>query len=169
MSEDTPGPLVPADSHIWMQIQDGDLRARGLFQRHYSARRSRSPDTAKFVGPGEYICLMTPDCGSMFVWRLFREVGQQQPRGINCAVFRREKGDWRASDMILAAEDLALDRWPEADRLYTYVNPKKVRSPNPGYCFQKAGWKRCRVTPGGLVELEKLHEAGRAGKAGRAP
>ena len=152
--------LAPPDSHSWLAVKDGDPRARWLFGRHYSARRSRPTGTAKFVGPGEYICLITPDCGSMFVWRLFREVGQEQPRGVNCAVFRRENGSWLASDMILAAETHARARWPGENRLYTYVNPERVRSPNPGYCFKMAGWKQSRITPGGLLELEKENGPG---------
>ena len=146
--------MFPHDAHVWLQIKDGDGRARALFQRHYSARKSRGHDTIKFVGPGEYMCLITPDCQSLFVWRLFIEVGQTEPRGLNCSVFRREGGNWRASHMILAAETLAWERWP-GERLYTYVSPKSVLSPNPGYCFKCAGWTVCRTTPKGLVELEK--------------
>jgi hypothetical protein len=26
------------------------------------------------------------------------------------------------------------------------VNPRRVRSSNPGYCFQLAGWRRCGIT-----------------------
>ena len=155
-------PLERQGSRVWLTVRDGDLRALGLFLRHYSARSSRGPDVKKFVGPGEYMCLMTPDCRSLFVWRLFAEVGQPGPRGLNCAVFRREGGDWLASEMILAAEELARSRWPGEKRYYTYVNPRKVRSANPGYCFLKAGWRRCRTTPRGLVELEK-EPAGRTG------
>ena len=39
--------------------------------------------------------------------------------------------------MILDAEPYAWDRWL-GQRLYTYVAPRMVRSPNPGYCFQLA-------------------------------
>ncbi len=38
--------------------------------------------------------------------------------------------------------------WAEwgPQRLYTYVNPRRVRSSNPGYCFKQAGWRLCGVT-----------------------
>ena len=143
-------------NHVWIPIKDGDPRARYLFMRHYSARKNRSAVTAKIAGPGEYMCLITPDCNSLFLWRLFREIGQTEPRGLNCAVFRRERGNWLASEMILAAEELARARWPGETRYYTYINPQKVQSRNPGYCFIKAGWEKYRTTPKGLIELDKV-------------
>ena len=36
-------------------------------------------------------------------------------------------------------------RWPGA-RFYTYVNPRRVRSVNPGFCFKAAGWRLCGIT-----------------------
>ena len=111
-----------------------------------------------FVGPGERIVLLTPDAGALFVWRRFVEPGQSEPRGTYCSVFRREWGCWPVSAMILAAEELAWRRWP-GERLYTYVAPWMVRSSNPGYCFQVVGWRKCRTTARGLVELEKLPPA----------
>jgi len=50
-----------------------------------------------------------------------------------------------SSELIRAAEVFAWDRWP-GQRLYTYVNPRKVQSRNPGYCFLMAGWRKCGVT-----------------------
>ena len=35
-------------------------------------------------------------------------------------------------------------------------NPQAVAGRNPGYCFQKAGWRRCGVTKGGLLIFEKV-------------
>ena len=29
-----------------------------------------------------------------------------------------------------------------ADGWVTWVDPRRVASPNPGYCFQRAGWTR---------------------------
>jgi hypothetical protein len=45
--------------------------------------------------------------------------------------------------------------WPDL-RHYTYVNSQKVASKNPGFCFLKAGWRRCGVTKGGLLVLERV-------------
>jgi hypothetical protein len=44
-------------------------------------------------------------------------------------------------------------------RHYTKVNPKAVRSRNPGFCFMAAGWRRCGMTKGGLIILERDAQA----------
>jgi hypothetical protein len=105
-----------------------------------------------FVGPGEKMLLMTTDGRALFVWRKFISGDGQQ--GVNCAVFRNES-DVLSSELILEAEQLAWNRWP-GERLYTYVNAKAIQSSNPGFCFLKAGWKRCGITKvNKLVILEK--------------
>ena len=75
---------------------------------------------------------------------------------MNCAVFRNE-GPARSSALILAAEVFAARRWPLEDTYYTYVDQRRIRSTNPGYCFLKAGWRRTgrRTLDRGLVVLEK--------------
>lgn len=142
------------DSFNWVQSKDANPTARGLFVRHYSYRPyadGRKP--AKFVGPGEYMVLLTPEADALFVWRKFISADGQQ--GVNCAVFRNES-DHRSSDLIREASQLALERWPN-QRLYTYVNPRKIKSANPGYCFQMAGWQKCGITKHNkLVILELL-------------
>ena len=82
--------------------------------------------------------LMTLDCDALFVWRKF--IDDSGERGVNCAVFRNE-GPILSSTLILEAEQLAWGRWP-GERLYTYVDARKIRSTNPGYCFLMAGWRR---------------------------
>ena len=67
-------------------------------------------------------------------------------------VFRNE-GPLLSSDLIREACGIAWERWP-GERLFTHVNPSKVQSTNPGYCFLRAGWRRCGKTKGGLVILE---------------
>jgi hypothetical protein len=144
-----------------MPIKDGNLTALGIFDRHYTADRKHVRRVAQFVGPGEKFVLLTPDAHALFVWRKFIDdaddgSGKRQ-QGVNCAVFRREWGA-EASELIRAADALADERWP-GERHYTYVNPRKVRSTNPGYCFLKAGWvkraKPYRYTKGGLLILER--------------
>ena len=72
--------------------------------------------------------------------------------GINCAVFRNESSVL-SSALITEAMRLAWHRWP-GERLYTYVNPAQIKSNNPGFCFQAAGWHKCGESQGGLVILE---------------
>lgn len=96
--------------------------------------------------------LRTGDADAMFVWRKFIDDSGQC--GINCAVFRNESTH-RSSDLIRQADAIADHVWP-SERHYTYVNPKAVRSTNPGFCFVAAGWRKCGMTKSGLIVLEKI-------------
>lgn len=138
---------------FWLVVKDGDPGARALMDRHYSRRHygdNRKPKL--FVGPGEKMVLVTEQYDALFVWRKF--ISDDGQDGINCAVFRNESTSI-ASEMILEAEVLAWSVWP-GKRLYTYVNGKKIKSVNPGYCFKMAGWRVCGASKGGLTILEKI-------------
>lgn len=127
----------------WVEVRDGNDTARAIFDRHYS--RYRYADGRKpliFVGPGEKMVLLTPCARALFVWRRF--ISRDGQQGINCAIFRNE-GAGLSSELIRVADRLADRRWP-GERHYTYVNPRAVRSSNPGFCFLKAGWRRCGTT-----------------------
>lgn len=134
--------LLPAG--LWTEVYDGNGTAFQLFRRHYSFSRSkRIPDTeTRIAGPGEKILLLTADATALFVWRKF--ISKDDQHGVNCAVFRNESAHL-ASDLIMEAMRLGWERWP-GTRFYTYVNPRKVRSTNPGYCFMRAGWRKCGIT-----------------------
>ena len=136
-----------------MPIKDGDNEARDFFDRHYSRKKYADGRKSKlFVGPGEKMVLRTPDGQALWVWRKF--ISGDGQRGLNCSVFRNESGAL-SSMLILAAEDMAWRRWPK-QRCFTYVNAKKIKSNNPGYCFEKAGWRKCGVTKWNkLIILEK--------------
>jgi hypothetical protein len=144
-------PLIPP-AGTWICVKDGNPSGLALYKRHYSARKyadGRSPKL--FCGPGEKIVLLTPEHDALFVWRKFIDASGQ--RGVNCAVFRNESPRL-SSDLILDAMRLAWDRWP-GERLYTYVNPRKICSRNAGYCFFMAGWQKCGTTKGGLRILDR--------------
>jgi hypothetical protein len=128
----------------WIEVRDGNATARAIFDRHYSRRRypdGTTPDL--LLGPGEKLVLVTGCARAVFGWRRF--ISDNDQAGINCAVFRNE-GAGLSSELILQAEAFARDRWPDERRLYTYVDPRRVRSTNPGFCFIAAGWHRCGVT-----------------------
>lgn len=147
------GALCPLRGVYWHRSRDGDDEARSLFDRHYSRIRYKDGRKPKlFVGPGQKEVLITADGKAMFVWRKFIDGSGQQ--GVNCAVFRNE-GPILSSLLILEAEEIAWARWPGA-RLYTYVNPKGIKSSNPGACFKHAGWTPCGTTKvNKLIILEK--------------
>ena len=101
--------------------------------------------------------LLTPAIDALFAWRRFED-DCEFGGGHNCAVFRNESTTL-SSTLILAAEPFVFARWG-IDRLYTYVNPRRIRSTNPGFCFLAAGWRRVGMTAGGhgrdpLLVLEK--------------
>ncbi len=137
----------------WFPVHDGDARARALYVRHYSARRYKNGRPRRcFVGPGEKLVLLTVPCNALFVWRKFISDDGQQ--GVNCAVFRNE-GPVLSSMLIREACKWAWEKWP-GERLYTYVNDTKVKSPNPGYCFKQAGWRVCGRNKSGKLTILEL-------------
>ena len=133
---------------VWVPILDGDLGACAMHERHYSSAKSiatrRARGTTLIAGPGFKLVLATPCRRALFVWRKFRSMDDQD--GISCAIFRNE-GAGLSSDLIRAADAIADRRWP-GERHYTYVNPRKVASSNPGRCFTCAGWRYVRTADG---------------------
>jgi hypothetical protein len=143
--------LLFRDDKPWRMVRDGNPIALNLYLRHYSCRKYKDGRERKlFCGPGEKIVLLTIDDTALFVWRRFIDDSSQV--GVNCAVFRNE-GEAKSSGLILDAMKIARRRWPR-ERLYTYINPKKIKSTNPGYCFLMAGWKKCGKTKGGLIIMD---------------
>jgi hypothetical protein len=150
------GFLIPPENHF-IGVKDGNLTGLEMYLRHYSACRYKDGRCRKlFCGLGEKMVLLSTCGGALFVWRKFIDNSGQ--RGVNCAVFHNESGIL-SSELIKEAAALAWKRWP-GERLYTYVNPKKIKSTNPGCCFKAAGWRGCGVTKGGLLVLEALPGAG---------
>lgn len=112
------------DDSLWLKSKDANPTARAIFETHYSYRPyADGRKTTHFVGPGEKLVLLSPTADALFVWRKFIS-GDGQP-GVNCAAFHND-GPILSSTLILAAEQLAWERWP-GERFYTYVNPKKLR------------------------------------------
>lgn len=138
----------------WYITKDGDKSCLALYERHYSAYRyADGRKRSQFVGPGEHIVLRTGDADAMFVWRKFIDDSGQE--GVNCAVFRNEAPTrYRSSDLIRQADAVADVAWP-GQRHYTKVNSAAVGSGYPGWCFIRAGWKRCGTTRGGLYLFER--------------
>lgn len=128
---------------FWMDAKDGDEGAREFFDDHYSRKRYADGREPKlFVGPGWKRVLVTEDGLALWAWRKYKSDDGQD--GVNCAIFRNS-GPTLSSLLILDAEPIAWERWP-GERLFTYVDPSKVKSDNPGSCFIAAGWKRCGIT-----------------------
>jgi len=135
---------MPLPSDIWFEVKDGNRLAREIFDRHYSRRRYADGRKPKlFVGPGQKMVLITVDLDALFIWRKF--ISKDTQTGISCAVFRNES-DLLSSELIRAADRLAIRRWP-GERHYTYVDSRKVRKKrDPGRCFIRAGWETVGIT-----------------------
>ena len=150
--------LFPDLEGHWLAVRDADPRAVALYRRHYSAEKNARPGLRdlNFMGPGETLVLLTADCRALFAWQ--RNVGAPRldgQQGVCCTVFRNE-GPVLSSELIREADEIAWARWPGA-RLFTYVWDARVRSVNPGFCFQAAGWRKCgRNADGRLTILEIL-------------
>jgi hypothetical protein len=113
-----------------------DDEMRQLADRHYNRQK---PGNRQFTPPGRKL-ILRDTAGEVFwswVWPQFRLDGQE---GYNCTAFRNESARL-SSSIILEAEQHAIDKWG-AGRMFTYVDPARVRSTNPGYCFLMAGWHR---------------------------
>ena len=138
---------------LWWLTKDGDKDCLAMYERHYSCYSYADGRLrTQFVGPGEKVVLRTERADAMWVWRKFIDDSGQQ--GINCAVFRNESVH-QSSRLICQADSIADVLWPNS-RHYTYVNPERVASSNPGFCFLKAGWQRCGRTKGGLLIMERI-------------
>ena len=129
-----------------------DPEMAALADRHYSRR---TIGARQFLYSGRKIVIRNAEGTVLFGWVFpdptMRMDGQT---GYNCAIFRNES-DRLSSDIILECEDIARKRWgPE--RMYTYVNPTKIKSRNPGYCFKLAGWNKIGISKSGQHLLEKL-------------
>lgn len=143
---------LPSVSEHWCLTRDGDPYAYDIMRRHYSAIKYKRPRQRLFVGPGKKIVLISKDGTAIFAWRRFIDKIQPPQKGHNCCVFRNE-GKTLSSLLIREAVDVVFEKWGR-DRCYTLVNPNRVRSSNPGFCFLMAGWTRCGKCKTGKLILE---------------
>lgn len=141
----------------WVRTTKFDAAACQLADRHYSRRTAGS---WQFLPPGQTIVLITPDDDAVFAWwRPHPDSGitaMNKLDGWTCAIFRNESATL-SSAMILAAERMLVEARVDCgpDGLLTYVDAKKIKSPNPGYCFKRAGYTTRGISTHGKVLLHK--------------
>ena len=128
-----------------------DRECAQLADRHYSRRTIGSP---QFAYSGRKLVLRDALGLALFVW-IWPELSMRMDgqAGYNCAMFRNESTR-RSSDVILEAEAAAVAKWGPG-RAFTYVDPRKIASRNPGYCFKCAGWRRIGYAKDGKHLLAK--------------
>lgn len=128
-----------------------DQECRLLADRHYSRR---TIGARQFCYSGRKLVLRNTDGTVLFVWMWPREdMRLDGQTGYNCAIFRNES-ERKSSEIILEAEKMAFEKWGP-NRLYTYVDPGKIKSANPGYCYKVAGWQFAGLSKAGKHLLVK--------------
>lgn len=122
-----------------------------LADRHYSRR---TVGARQFAYNGRKLVLRDAYGLVLFVWMFPQpEMRMDGQVGYNNSIFRNESSR-RSSDIILDAERYAVEKWGP-NRAYTYIDPRKVKSVNPGYCFKVAGWTRVGYSRDGKHLLMK--------------
>lgn len=128
-----------------------DWEMARLADRHYSRR---TVGARQFCYSGRKLVLRNTEGTCLFVWMWPDEDKRMDNQsGYNCSIFRNESSR-RSSDIILEAERTAFAKWGP-NRVFTYVDGRKIRSSNPGFCFQAAGWSKIGKSKSGLTLLAK--------------
>ena len=150
----------------WVRSGRFDRAALPLADRHYNRQKPGSP---QFVPPGRCLVLLAEDRKALWVtsWPRFA-LHAWSGAWVN-SLFRNEGGGV-ASEMIRAAVAHSLWHWGTAPDLgiITFVDPTKVRSTNPGYCYLRAGFTHegwtakglrvLRMPPGAMPEAEPPYD-----------
>lgn len=144
-------PYLPIFDDRLMPTTGFDWEMSELADRHYSRR---TPGARQFLYSGKKLVLRNAAGTVLFGWVMSDpEMRMDDQTGVNCAIFRNESLR-KASEIILEAEDWARRRWGK-QRVFTYVDPRKVKGNPPGNCFLHAGWRFQRMSKGGLHLLAK--------------
>ena len=125
----------------WVEVKKTDKAAIALADRHYSRQK---PGSRELGPPGQKILLLTDSNDA--VWGSHRPApwaGVKRMDGFegHCCFLFRNEGPLLSSTLIREAVAFTAALWGVA-AFITYVAVNKVKSPNPGYCFLKAGFHR---------------------------
>lgn len=141
----------------WQWSWRFDPAALPLADRHYNRQKVGSP---QFMPPGECVVLRTPSADALWGSSRQRFVKHAWPGAWNCSVFRNE-GGVLSSTLVLEAIAATRHCWgdPPPEGMITFVDPRKIQSRNPGYCFRRAGFTRVGETTKGLwvFHLQPAH------------
>lgn len=146
------------DGQPWAKTWRADPAGAAIADRHYNRQ---SIGAAQFVPPGRCVVLRTPDAPCLWTtsWPFAEYVQHAWPGAWVNSLFRNEAPDrYLSSDLITAAVAATLAEWPDPPDIgiVSMVDPDKVRSSNPGYCYLMAGWSLVGRTRGGLLVYQLL-------------
>jgi len=152
----------------WWLSHRCDPKARELADRHYSRQ---SIGAVGFVPPGRCLVLVTKPTDAYWVtsYPYADFVRHEWAGAFMCSAYRNEGGSQLSSEAIRYAVACTLWRWQAPPLgMVTFVDPSKVagfmrRTPAGavlewGYSFQKAGFRYCGWTKGGLFALRLAPE-----------
>jgi hypothetical protein len=160
----------------WRQSSSSDsaclavVDGTGRFEAHGPHYSRRTPGSKTFTGVGQEIVLLTKE-GSA-VWAVVRQKtpmkrGSGNSRGRDGATDSAARYVWRnmlfrnlgeqlSSDLIRFAVAYTYKLWAARygrlpiETLRTEIDPRCVRSANPGYCYKCAGFHNGRIVRGKL-------------------
>jgi len=139
----------------WRFSHRADPAALPLADRHYNRQK---PGTPQFVPPGRCVVLLAgspPRALWVSSWPFAAYVRHAWAGAWMCTCFRNE-GAGLSSALI--TEAVAVTRWawgaPPPLGMVTFVDTRHTASPNPGYCYKRAGFVQVGHTQGGLVALQ---------------
>ena len=143
---------------LWRQSWRADPEARAIADRHYSRQ---NPNSAQFVPPGRCMVLVADTAVWVTSWPFAEYVKHDWPGAWMCSMFRNENPEVLSSELIRGAVAATRWYWPQIPELgmVTFVDAGRVASPNPGYCYLRAGFEPCGYTVGGLRALQLLAAA----------
>ena len=146
--------VLKLDDSDWLMTDRSNPQLRALHNRHYSAQRVWDDHTpGNLAGPGRQINLISPDGGAAIIF-LVQMYRMDDYAGFIGVPFFRNESNRRSSDLIISGELIAAQTFGPLD-FFTFVDGRKVKSENPGYCFQCAGYRKAGKTKKGLTILVK--------------
>ena len=143
-------PLLALDDSPLIAVKRCDVESRLLADRHYSRQ---TIGAREFMGNGRTLVLRDAAGTLVFGW-LYPKTAMHVIDAVWCSIFRNES-ERRSSDVILEAEAMAVEHWPDVPRFATYIDPRKIASQNPGYCFKVVGYEHVGESTRGLHLLVK--------------
>lgn len=125
----------------WQVRTRFDLAARELADRHYS-RRPDKIGSNQVGGVGRVLTLVSPCERALWVTRYMQPGKTYDHLDAYRNSYFHNEGAGLSSELILEAMVVTVRLWgePPGDGWVTWIDTRKVKSENPGYCFKRAGW-----------------------------
>lgn len=163
----TPDLLSPSGP-VLERVKPTEPAILEMVRAHYSHKcntwkRPRTAKTSKtWWSNAKLIVYSDPERTFVFAWQWPRaEFRRDKQSGFNNTLFHRtERCRFKASEVLLAAEQAVVAEWGE-NRAYTYIDPEetkeiKVRGERViGFAYLKAGWRFVKIAESGKHLFEK--------------